>query len=392
MADRFPSPFEIAAPTGAEGWQELYALLARCSARTAVSYEESVFWFQDGVHWPEALTPWDATVLEFAIASLAQYNTRHYVIPPAHGHRLSASSTATCTCRPVGAAPEAEIEARVPQFMERAGYYFAQLGPAATTNWLRQDPGPHRRAGGARVRAAARHARTSTVVTVRAGHGSGDELLARLPPAARARASRCGSTTSSSSTSATPPTSTSSGSASRRSRASPTWRSPRWSPAIEVDLFRPDDELKQLARLAVELRRRRPLQPATSAGRLAALRRPTRPGRQWIAAWERPPSPWFNFSTGSGFYHSDKVWLENLEIPLGFIARLHRQGAGGRGHRPPDRGVCTPSATGSSSEYRDAARPDEDRARLRRQARPGPARCSRTSRTTTSTSSTGRTR
>ena len=36
-------------------------------------------------------------------------------------------------------------------------------------------------------------------------------------------------------------------------------------------------------------------------------------------AWEAAKHPWFNFSAGSGFYHSDKVWAENLDIPLGFI-------------------------------------------------------------------------
>ena len=37
-------------------------------------FEDSMFWFQDGVHWPNVLTPWDATFFEFAIASLSQYN------------------------------------------------------------------------------------------------------------------------------------------------------------------------------------------------------------------------------------------------------------------------------------------------------------------------------
>ena len=42
-------------------------------------------------------------------------------------------------------------------------------------------------------------------------------------------------------------------------------------------------------------------------------------GDKWLAAWEEAKHPWFNFSAGSGFYHSDKVWLENLDIPLGFL-------------------------------------------------------------------------
>jgi pyruvate,water dikinase len=77
MADRFPSPFEIETPGGAEGWQELYTYSLPFSTDRR-EYEDSMFWFQDGVHWPEVLSPWDATFLEFALASLSQYNTRHY--------------------------------------------------------------------------------------------------------------------------------------------------------------------------------------------------------------------------------------------------------------------------------------------------------------------------
>ena len=41
-------------------------------------------------------------------------------------------------------------------------------------------------------------------------------------------------------------------------------------------------------------------------------------GRAWIASFQESAEPWFNFSTGSGFYHSDKIWIENVEIPFEF--------------------------------------------------------------------------
>ena len=84
MPDRFPSPFEIATPEGAEGWQEMYVYSSMFS-ESRRDFEDSMFWFQDGVHWPNVLTPWDATFFEFAIASLSQYNTRHLQVPPANG-------------------------------------------------------------------------------------------------------------------------------------------------------------------------------------------------------------------------------------------------------------------------------------------------------------------
>ena len=84
MADRFPSPFEMPTPPGAEGWQDLYAYSSVFSEDRR-EYEESAFWFMDGVHSPEAIPPWDATIVEYALIALSQYNTRHYVIPPARG-------------------------------------------------------------------------------------------------------------------------------------------------------------------------------------------------------------------------------------------------------------------------------------------------------------------
>ena len=89
MADRFPSPFEMPTPPGAEGWQELYAYSSVFSEDRR-EYEESQLWFMDGVHSPEAIPPWDATIVEYALIALSQYNTRHYVIPPARGVDMDA--------------------------------------------------------------------------------------------------------------------------------------------------------------------------------------------------------------------------------------------------------------------------------------------------------------
>ena len=121
-ADRFPSPFEIETPPGAEGWEDLYTYSLPFSEDRR-DYEDSVFWFQDGIHWPEVLTPWDATFYEYAIASLSQYNTRHYLIPPALGIDYRVLN-GYAYLSPVPVMDPAEIEARVPQFMERAGFYF----------------------------------------------------------------------------------------------------------------------------------------------------------------------------------------------------------------------------------------------------------------------------
>src|SRR3954453_645076 len=77
---------------------------------------------------------------------------------------------------------------------------------------------------------------------------------------------------------------------------------------IEVDLFKPDDELKKLARLAVE-------RGVDVSRGLDAIT-----DQAWLPAGEAAKGPWFNFSSGSGMYSTDKVWLDHLEIPFGFLA------------------------------------------------------------------------
>ena len=68
-------------------------------------------------------------MVEFACKCLGQYNTRHYLIPPANGIDYRVHN-GYIYMSPV-AVPEDEIAARVPQFLERAGHYFAELARAA---------------------------------------------------------------------------------------------------------------------------------------------------------------------------------------------------------------------------------------------------------------------
>ena len=121
MAGSFPKPSEITPPAGAEGWRDLYSYSGTFSPERA-GYEDSMFWFQDGVHWPKALLPWDAGLMELAIMGLSQYNTRHLQGPPANGidFRILNGYAYLTPVR----APEANIEARVANFMDRAGFYF----------------------------------------------------------------------------------------------------------------------------------------------------------------------------------------------------------------------------------------------------------------------------
>ena len=84
-------------------------------------------------------------------------------------------------------------------------------------------------------------------------------------------------------------------------------------------------------------------------------------GRAWIAEWDKAAEPWFNFSTGSGFYHSDKIWIQNVEVPLGYITDYIAKVKEGVDLNRPVEALHT-ERDRVVSEYRELLDSDEDRA------------------------------
>ncbi|MGH3439713.1 MAG: PEP-utilizing enzyme [Sciscionella sp.] len=355
MADRFPSPFDMPTPPGAEGWEKLYAYSSVFSEDRRAS-EDSQFWFMDGVHTPEVMPPWDATIIEYAFYGLGQYNTRHYVIPPALGVDLRFLN-GYLYLSPVGVSDPAEIEARVPEFAERAGFYF-QNWDRLYADWL------------PKVRAVINELDAITfeplpdredmaVLTEGRGVGSGYELLSsyhrlldltlrlwnhhfeflNLGYAAYLDFF---------------------GYCKELFPNIPDQAIAKMVAGIEVDLFRPDDEVKKLAALAVDLGVDGKLAAGTAGEVLASLRGDPA-GEKWLAAWEAAKDPWFNFSSGTAFYHSDKVWLENLDIPLGFVNSYIAKVRRGESLQRPVESI-TAERERIVAEYGELIDSDEDRA------------------------------
>ena len=356
MADRFPSPFEMPTPPGAEGWKDLYAY-STVFSEDRREYEESAFWFMDGVHTPEVVPPWDATIMEYAIIALSQYNTRHYIIPPALGVDLRYLN-GYMYLSPVGVTDPEEIGARVPEFAERAGYYFANWDRLYAA-WMPKvralideleaisfEPLPHRE--------------DMAVITEGRGTGSALDLFTtyhrlvdlllklwhyhfeflNLGYVAYLDFFGC---------------------CQQLFPSIPDQAIAKMVAGIQVDLFQPDEELKKLAQLAVELGLADRFSGSALASEVLDGLRGDPQGDKWLAAWEEAKDPWFNFSAGSGFYHSDKVWLENLDIPLGFlrtyIAKVQR---GETLERPMEAVVAERDRI--VAEYTDLIDSDEDRA------------------------------
>ncbi len=348
MNNSFPSPFEIEGPDGVEGWEELYPYSSSFSEYRK-DYEDNRFWFWDSMHWGKALTPWDATFMEAALAALSQMNSRHYRIPPADGVDFRILY-GYAFLSPVGVDPS-QIEARVPQFMERAGHYFGNWD-SLYDNWLNKvkttieeiesinfDPLPEME--------------DLEVITGGSAIGSGATLMSEynrfkdlimqawqfhfeflnLGYAAYLDFF---------------------GFCKEAFPSIPDLGIAKMVAGVEVDLFRPNEELKKLAQKAVDLGVARNFDDPDN------VTLDGEGGAQWQAAWDEAKDPWFNFTSGNGFYHFDKIWVENPDIPYTFIRDyIARIEAGEDISRPID--AIREERDRVVSEYRDLLGSDEDR-------------------------------
>jgi pyruvate,water dikinase len=96
---------------------------------------------------------------------------------------------------------------------------------------------------------------------------------------------------------------------------------------IDVLLFRPDAELRRLARLAIESGVDAAFVEGRSPAEIDAELSQSDDGRRWLAELEKVKDPWFNMATGDGLYHYYRSWLDDPSIPyaslIGHIAALH---------------------------------------------------------------------
>ncbi|MGR9276211.1 PEP-utilizing enzyme [Rhizobium leguminosarum] len=95
---------------------------------------------------------------------------------------------------------------------------------------------------------------------------------------------------------------------------------------VDSLMFRPDDELKVLARLAVELGVEDVLISAGSPEDvLAMMKQRGHVGTQWLSKFSEIRDPWFNTSSGDGFYHHHRSWNDDLRIPFSGLANYATQ-------------------------------------------------------------------
>ncbi len=131
---------------------------------------------------------------------------------------------------------------------------------------------------------------------------------------------------------------------------------------MEAEIFRPDDELRRLARRAVELGVDAKFQQNVSVDDiLKTLEESGAPGRAWLDELEVSRNPWFNINVGDGFYHYHRAWNDDLSMPFACLPEyIKRVKSGDSLERPIER--LQAERQELIEGYRELLNTDEDRA------------------------------
>ena len=320
-APGFLSPFAVEAPPGAEGWQRLYPYYYLFSEPRR-EFEEEKFWFFDGMHNPEPVFPFDTIMTESWWVALNQFGTRVYVIPPALGidQRIV---NGYLYISPNSVTDPELIATRAELFKRRAGHYYENWDEIYD-NWIAKAEDCIHRLRELEIRDLPEVEPEAVVFSHRGLTTSYDllatynRLIENMQEMAYYHFEMLG----------------------LGYAAYLTFRDfcqtafpgiadqaiSKMVAGIDILFFRPDDEVRKLAALAIEL----DLADLIVAdhnpyGALAAISDAPQ-GERWLESFENAKEPWFWFSTGPGYSHEHRAWMDDLRLPFnamrGYIEKL----------------------------------------------------------------------
>ncbi len=358
VSGAFLSPFDVETPASAAGWEEMYSWYHLYSEDHRAE-EEGRFWFQDRLHNPDPIYPYDEVIPENWWRALGAFNTRIFAMPPAFGvdqrillGRLYLS--------PIGVEDEAVIQARAQVFRARAQHYYDHWD-AIYEAWKK------------RLGALLDDLRSlsfaplpdledESVVFEHRGYSTGfemvrsfDRLIAILFEAYEYHFELLNI-----------------GYAAYLAlfdfcrRAFPDIADTTIAQMVAgepIELYRPDDELRRLAEQAHALGLSDVVQEATSWPSLERALADSEAGRTWKEHWADVADPWFRIATDPGhpaMSHAFPTWLEDQTIPLRFVQEYLRLLASGRSLERSTESTLTERSR-LASEYAELLAP-QDRA------------------------------
>jgi pyruvate,water dikinase len=359
MAKKFMDPHDVPQIPGTEGWERMYPYQYQFSKEDPerAAFESNQIWFYDGLHYPEPHWPFDLIWDEAWSLALSQYNTRHWLIPPAMGidHRIV---NGYVYISPVAVANPEDIPKRVPHFMERAGYYFQNWDRLYFDNWKKKMAKVIEDLEAMNFTDLP-EMEDMSVITEGLGKGSGygilkkyDELIdlgllcwqyhfefLNLTYAAQVTFFQT---------------------ANQIFPGVPISNLVKMSAGFEAILFKPDAELIRLAKYAIELGIEEMFLKPMKADELLKELAKDSVGKEWIKELEKARYPWFHISTGTGWYHTHISWNDNLNIPFDNIKTNIKALKAGKvlGRQTSD---ILKERDRITDEYRKLIRNDDDR-------------------------------
>ncbi|MGC9961108.1 MAG: PEP-utilizing enzyme [Acidimicrobiales bacterium] len=319
----FRNPYDIERPPGAEGWESMYPayLLFGDEMRER---DEQKLWFFDQMHNPEPLYPFDLMMPESWLVSLNQYTTRVWNLPTALGieHRIV---NGYLYLSPNVIDDAAMIAEREPVFLERARHYFENWDEIYD-KWVAKATDCIERLKKMSFSPLAEREPLSTVTSARGTTTAFDlltsysrflenmhemayyhfEMLNLAYGAYLTFLEFCRG----------------------HFPAITDDLVARMVAGIEVILYRPDAELRRLAALAVEVGVGDTLRSGGEPSEVIALLQESPAGREWLDELERVKDPWFWYSTGAGYCHANRAWIDDLRPPFAaladYVARVER--------------------------------------------------------------------
>jgi pyruvate,water dikinase len=330
MNKGFPLPSSLKVVPGTENAQAAYPYYMQFGPE-----DDQRFWFYNSMHFPEPMHAFDSVTGEAAYCALGAANTRVHCLPTTKGidERII---NGRIYIGGVAVTDPAEVEERTQEFMQRAFYYYEnwetlyaawkkkmlalieeaqKLPPLVLPKY---EPIEHVRAGRG---IASNHALLDIYQKTLEGYfrmwHHHFEFLLLGYGAYMTFFAFC-------------------------KKAFPEISDQtiaRMVAGIEAEIFRPDDELRRLARVAVQLGVEAPFQDGLSpAAIIDSLKAMGPPGEQWLKELETARNPWFNVNVGDGFYHYHRSWNDDLSLPFSALPSYVRQvKAGGTLERPVDK-------------------------------------------------------
>jgi pyruvate,water dikinase len=316
-AARFPDPHEFQVPSELEGWEEMYPSHYLFSKERG-EWESKQFWYLDKIHAPEPMPPLDLIFQEAWQISLSQYTTRVFCIPPAQGiaQRMVGPYMYICAIAPP---PDEVIGEKAQRFEKRVFYVFEHydelwdkwltkfkaLGKEMEANEVPKElpkfvpedqvlPAPT----GCYVSYDILESFNNLVNQMFKGWQYHFEMLNLTYLAYLMFGDVCRKLFPGISESAIG----------------------KMVAGAYVSMFRPEEELCQLSRLATSLNGVANILKGdgTADQKIAALEK-SEDGRKWLEAFDKAKDPWFYVSCGSGWFYYERSWINNLDIPYSYI-------------------------------------------------------------------------